>query len=183
LAISRQKRGMAISVPPLEDVDDRRGAGAAQGVRQTATRPDDLPLAGLAAELVDDLDGLRDARRAYRLTAGLQPARRVHGDLAVQRRDPVQGRGAALPLLDEPQVLDREDFRDREVVVDLRDLDVLRRELRLVERALPCDDGRIHRRQVAPAVEGEEVARLPRTAEEDRRVCDPAALLAAHPAG
>src|SRR6266536_1442512 len=152
---------MDISVPSLEEVDDRRGAGAAQSVREAATRPDDLPLARLAAQLVDDLDGLRDSRRADRLAARLQSARRVHGNLAVQRRDAVHGRGAALPLFDEPQVLDREDLRYREIVVDLRDLDVLRRELRLIERPLARADGRLHRRQVPPVMEGEELTRRP----------------------
>src|SRR2546422_3775967 len=117
---------MAISVPPLEDVDDGRGPGAAQGVRQPAARADDLALAALSAELPDDLDRLCDARGADRLTARLQPAGCVDGDLAVQRGEAVRRGGAAFPLLDEPEVLDREDLGNREVVVHLRDLDVLR---------------------------------------------------------
>src|SRR5438552_6953353 len=101
---------MAISVPPLEDVDHSRGPRAAQGVREPASRADDLALPGLGAELPHDLDRLRNARGADRLTARLQAARGVHGDLAVQRGEAVRRRGAAFPLLDEPQVLDREDL-------------------------------------------------------------------------
>src|SRR2546425_3891893 len=101
---------MAISVPPLEDVDDRRGAGAAQGVRQPAARADDLPLAGLSAELPHDLHRLRDARGADRLTARLQPARCIDGNLAVQCGEAVRRRGAALPRLDAPQIFDGENL-------------------------------------------------------------------------
>ena len=49
LWISRQNRGMAISIPSLEEVDDRRGARPAQRVGKPVTRPDDLALAGLPA--------------------------------------------------------------------------------------------------------------------------------------
>src|SRR5207302_498241 len=46
LWISRQNRGMAISIPSLEEVDDRGGAGPTQRMREPVTRPDDLALAG-----------------------------------------------------------------------------------------------------------------------------------------
>src|SRR2546426_12738283 len=88
---------MAISVSPLEDVDDRGGPGAAQGVRQPAACADDLALAALSAELPHDLHGLRDARGADRLTARLQPAGCIDGDLAVQRGESVRCGGGALP--------------------------------------------------------------------------------------
>src|SRR5207249_261720 len=101
---------MAISVPPLEDVDDRGGPGAAQSVRQPAARADDLALAALPSKLPDDLHRLRDARGADRLTPRLQPAGCIDGDLAVQCGEAVRRGGAAFPLLDEPEVLDREDL-------------------------------------------------------------------------
>src|SRR2546426_11622298 len=107
-------------------MDDSRGPRAAERVRESATRADDLTFAALSAKLPYDFDGLRDARCADRLPAGLQPARCVHGNLAVQRGEAVRGRRSTFPLLDEPQVLDRENLRDREVVVDFRDLDVFR---------------------------------------------------------
>src|SRR3989442_6070332 len=106
LWISRQNRGMAISVPSLEDMDDRGGPGAAQGVRQSAARADDLALTALSTELPHDLHRLRDARGADRLTARLQPAGCIDGDLAVQCGEAVRRRGAAFPLLDEPQIFD-----------------------------------------------------------------------------
>src|SRR3989449_5194749 len=101
---------MAISVPPLEDVDDRGGPGAAQGVRQPAARADDLALAALSAELPHDLHRLRDARGADRLTSRLQPAGGIDGNLAVQCGESVRRCGVAFALLDEPEVLDREDL-------------------------------------------------------------------------
>src|SRR5438128_11748705 len=42
LWISRQNRGIAISIPSLEEVDDRRGARPAQRVGKPVTRPDAL---------------------------------------------------------------------------------------------------------------------------------------------
>src|SRR5207249_5489901 len=91
---------MAISVPPLEDVDDRGGPGAAQGVRQPSPRADDLALAALSSELPHNLHRLRDARGANRLTARLQPAGCIDGNLAVQCGESVRRCGAAFPLLD-----------------------------------------------------------------------------------
>src|SRR2546427_6389288 len=169
LWISRQNRGMAISVPPLEDVDDRGGPGAAQGVRQPAARADDLAFAALSAELPHDLHRLRDARRPDRLTARLQAAGCVDGDLAVQRGEAVRRSGSAFPLLDKPEVLDREDLGNREVVVHLCDLDVLGVQPCLRERPLARDDGRVHHRDVAAIVEREEVARLAGAREANRR--------------
>src|SRR5437899_8926931 len=170
LWISRQNRGMAISVPPLEDVDDRRGPGAAQGVRQPAARADDLALAALSAELPHDLHRLRDARRPDRLTARLQPAGCIDGNLPVQRREAVRRSGSAFPLLDRPEVLNREDLGNREVVVHLCDLDVLGVQPCLRERPLARDDGRVHHRDVAAIVEREEVARLAGARDANRRV-------------
>src|SRR5216117_910727 len=115
---SRAKSGgWPRSIASLEQMDDRGGARPAEGVREAMASPDDLPLAGLPSELTNNLDGLGDAGRADRLAAGLQAARCVHGDLAVQRGEPLGGRGSALALFDEPQVLDREDLGDREIVM------------------------------------------------------------------
>src|SRR2546422_2910474 len=127
---------MAVSVPPLEDVDDRGGPGAAQGVRQPAARADDLALAALSAELPHDLHRLRDARCANRLTARLQPAGCIDGNLAVQCRETVRRGGAAFSLLDEPKIFDGENPRGREVVWHLRDLDAFWVEPRLPESPL-----------------------------------------------
>src|SRR3989441_12113317 len=177
LWISRQKRGTAISVPPLEDVDDGGCAGAAKGVRQPASRSDDLALPGLPAKLPHDFDRLRNAGSADRLTSGLQATRRVDGDLAVQRGEAVRRRRAAFPHLDEAEVLDREDLGDREVVVHFGDLHVLRLESRLLERPLARDDGRVHHREIAPIVQRQEVARLAGAGDANRRVRELAGLL------
>src|SRR6266705_5311537 len=177
LWISRQKRGTAISVPPLEDMDDGGCPGSAEGMRQPAACSDDLALPGLPAKLPHDLDRLRHAGSADRLTAGLQATRGVDGNLAVQRGEAVRGRGAAFPLLDEPEVLDREDLGDREVVVHFGDLYVLRLESCFLERALPRDDGCIHHREVASVVECEKIARLAGPEDADRRVRELTGLL------
>src|SRR5207249_10011251 len=103
---------MAISVPPLEDVYDRGGSGAAEGVRQPSPRADDLALAALSSELPHDLHRLRDARGANRLTARLQPAGCIDGDLAVQCGEAVRRSGAAFTFLDEPQIFDGQDLGD-----------------------------------------------------------------------
>src|SRR5438094_952199 len=110
LWISRQNRGMAISFPSLEEVDDRGG-------------------------------------------------------------------GPALAFLDEPQILDREDLGDREVVVDFGDLHVLGLETGLVERPFARDHGRIQSGKVAPVVQREEVACLARARDPDRRVAELPGLL------
>src|SRR6059036_1496232 len=177
LWISRQNRGMAISVPSLENVDDRGGPGAAQSVRQPSPRADDLALAALSSELPDDLHRLRDARGANRLTARLQPAGCIDGDLAVQCRETVRRGGAAFPLLDEPQIFDGQDLGDREVVVHLRDLDVFRVQPCLRERPLARDNRRVHHREVAAIMEREEVARLAGARDANRRVGELASLL------
>src|SRR5438876_9694052 len=66
LWISRQNRGMAISIPSLEEVDDRRGARPAQRVGELVTRPVVLALAGLPALLPPDLHGSRDVSVLHR---------------------------------------------------------------------------------------------------------------------
>src|SRR2546426_7915000 len=89
LPISRQNLGIAISVHPPEEVDDRGRPRPAEGVRQPDFRVVDLPLARLPAELPHDLHGLSDTHCPHGLPAGLQAAGGVHGDLRIQRRLPV----------------------------------------------------------------------------------------------
>src|SRR2546428_9687811 len=55
--ISRQKRGIAISVPPREQVDDGGPARAPERVREAEARIRHLPLRRFPSELADDLDG------------------------------------------------------------------------------------------------------------------------------
>src|SRR2546427_1039672 len=83
--ISRQKRGIAISVPPREQVDDGGPARAPERVREAEARIRHLPLRRFPAELTDDLDGLRHAGRPHRVAARLEPAGRVHADPRAER--------------------------------------------------------------------------------------------------
>src|SRR5436309_15283378 len=59
LWISRQNRGMAISIPSLEEVDDRRCARPAQRMGKPVTRPDALAPASLPVQLPADRHGMR----------------------------------------------------------------------------------------------------------------------------
>src|SRR2546422_4690144 len=80
LPISRQNLGIAISVHPPEELDDRGRPRAAEGVRQSDLRVLDLPLPGIPAELPHDLHRLGDSHGSHGLPAGLQPAGAVNGD-------------------------------------------------------------------------------------------------------
>src|SRR2546428_478443 len=73
LPISRQNLGIAISVHPPEEVDDRSRPGPAEGMRQPDLRVLDLSLPRFSAELPHDLHGLRDPHGPHGLPAGLQP--------------------------------------------------------------------------------------------------------------
>src|SRR3990172_5101084 len=168
--ISRQKRGIAISVPPGEEVDDRSRPGAAERVREPDLRACDLALSRLAPQLAHDLDRLRDARRPHGVPARLETTGGVHADPRVQRGLAVLRRVAAFPLRDEPEILDRHDLGDREVVVDLGDLDVDRGLPGGVERSLARDHSRVHRREVASVVDREEVRRVAGPNQVDGRV-------------
>src|SRR5438445_13485170 len=72
LEISRQNLGIAISVHPPEEVDDRGRPRPAEGVRQPDLCVLSLPLPRLPAELPHDLHRLRDPHRPHRLPASLQ---------------------------------------------------------------------------------------------------------------
>src|SRR2546422_2474477 len=74
LPISRQNRGIAISVHPPEEVDDRGRPRPAERVRQPDLRVLDLTFPSLPAELPDDFHGLRDPHGPHGLPAGLQAA-------------------------------------------------------------------------------------------------------------
>src|SRR5437867_7058169 len=154
LPISRQNLGIAISIHPPEEVDHRGRPRPAECVREPDVRVVNLPLPRLPAELPHDLHGLRDPDGPHGLPAGLQPAGRVHGDPRIQGGLPLLRRHPAEALLHEPEVLDCHDLRDREVVMDFRNRHLLRRQRGRVERALPRHDGRVHRREVPPIVEG-----------------------------
>ena len=73
----------------------------------------------VAAELVDDLDGLRDAGRPERVAHAQEAAAGVHRDVAVELAATLLDEPAALALLDPAQVLVFDDLRDGEAVVDL----------------------------------------------------------------
>src|SRR3990170_8781231 len=118
--------GSPSSVPPREEMYDGGAAGAAERVGEPDLRLVDLAAAALAAELAHDLHRLCDAGRSDGIAARLQAAGRVHADLRVERGLPVLRREAALALRDEPEVLHRHDLRDREAVVDLGHLHVVR---------------------------------------------------------
>src|SRR5262245_33352294 len=69
------------SVTPKQ-TGENGGRVAAERVGQAAARTLDLSRARLAAQLRDDLADLRRARRPDRMALCLQPARRIHRNLA-----------------------------------------------------------------------------------------------------
>src|SRR3990172_7690163 len=128
-------RGVAaFTLDPPEHMDGARAAGCADVVRKAALRALPLPRAGAPVELLEDLNGLSHARRADGVALRLQPAGRVHGQVARQRCKAVDRGLRALPFLDEPEVLDCEHFRDREAVVDLGEVHIFRPQAGLGER-------------------------------------------------
>src|SRR2546425_4821850 len=132
-----------------EEAQGDGGGVAAGGGGEAATRALDLPRTRLTAQLRDDLADLRRAGGADRMALGLQPARRVHGDLAAQAGPALLGGEAARARLEEAEPFGGDDLRDRETVVQLDDVDVVRPDPRLPvccrRRAL----GGRHAREVA----------------------------------
>src|SRR3990167_9249703 len=74
-----------------EQADQDGGGVAAQGVSEADAGAIHLAGAGLAAELGDDLADLRGARGADGMPLGLEPAGRIHRDLAAEARPPLLG--------------------------------------------------------------------------------------------
>src|SRR5262245_47181342 len=81
----------------------------------------DLPGAGLAAELRDELVQLNDAGGADRVPLRQQAARGVDRNAAAEPRRAGFGGRAALAACTETQVLDLQDFGESRGVMNLRD--------------------------------------------------------------
>src|SRR5512132_2669843 len=115
------------------------GAGADAGgtvdLREAdAMRAGDLALAGLAAQLQDDLVDLWQAGRPDRLAVGRTAAVGVHRQAPVQARGAALDQGLLLAVLAEPGVGEVHDLRAGLGVLKLRDVDVLRPDPGLLER-------------------------------------------------
>src|SRR6266849_1069251 len=82
--------------------------------------------AGLAAELDEYLGRLSHSGGAERMPAAHQSAARVHHDVAAVVAPTRRHEGTGLALPAETQLLIRDQLGDREAVVDLGDVDVLR---------------------------------------------------------
>src|SRR5689334_4285665 len=87
----------------------------------------DLAVAGLAAEVVADLPDVRDARRRDRVTLRLEAARHVHGRLAVAPRRARLEEVDRAALGAQHEVVVVHELRGREAVVQLDEVEVLRR--------------------------------------------------------
>src|SRR5947207_15473388 len=130
----------SIGVPSLAvaehgDAPDR--ARAAQVVREADLGTLHLPRAGLVPELLTHLVDHAHAGRADRVPERLEAAARVDGHLAaVDRRAALGHVAPALARGAEPEVLVVEDLRDREAVVHLGEVEVLRRDAGLLVRRL-----------------------------------------------
>src|SRR5207245_9462838 len=97
-------------------------------VREPDRRAGHRAGAGVAAELDEDLSRLGDAGGAERVTASDQPAARVHDHVAAVVAAPRGDERARLALAAEAQLLARNEFRDREAVVYLGEVDLARRD-------------------------------------------------------
>src|SRR2546426_12328832 len=117
------------------DAPDR--ARAAQVVGEADLGILHLPRAGLMPELLTHLVDHAHAGRADRVPERLEAAARVDGHLAaVNRRAALGDVAPALARGAEPEVLVVEDLRDREAVVHLGEVEVLRRDAGLLVRRL-----------------------------------------------
>src|SRR5439155_3000703 len=101
-----------------EDVDRARRAEP-DHVRQAHTRPVDLAGTRTAAQVLDDLEDVGDARRPERMALGEKTPGDVHRDAAAVRRLAVVDQAAGLALAAEAEVLVVQQLRRREAVVQL----------------------------------------------------------------
>src|SRR5690242_5100782 len=121
-------RALVDALGPSEDDDARHRARAADVVREPELGVLHLTRAGLVAQLGDALVDHPHAARPDRVAERLEPAARVHGDVAFERGPPLLREPAAVALLAEAEVLRVGDLRPREAVVDLGEVDVARRD-------------------------------------------------------
>src|SRR5882762_1321402 len=125
-ACSKKRPSVTRDSLTAEEAHEDGGGVAAEGMGEAAPRALDLPRTRLAAQLRDDLADLRRPGGADRVALGLQPARRVHGNLAAQARPALLGGEAARARLEEAEPFGGDDLRDGEAVVQLHDVDVVR---------------------------------------------------------
>lgn len=125
-------------------------AETAEVDRQSGLGAFHLTLAGLAAELLDQLDDLRDARRAQRMTLGLQTAGGVDRHLAVDLGLALARSQMAGAAREEADFLGLRNLQDLERVMQLGHVDVLGTDARHLVRHLGAQaDGQQIRRDLA----------------------------------
>ena len=117
------------SLSDAEDGDRRHRGGTTDVVRECDTRAVDL-VGRLAAQLLEQLDALRDAGGARRMALGLQPAARVHGEPPAHRGLPRLDERGTAEAVAEPEVLVVDELDTGEAVVHLGDVDVGRSDAR-----------------------------------------------------
>src|SRR3990167_1348802 len=93
-ARSKKWRSVTTGSATAEETHEHGGGVSAEGVGEAGPGTVHLPGPGFPAELGDDLGDLGRARRADRMPLRLEPARRVHRDLAADAR-PALLRGEA----------------------------------------------------------------------------------------
>src|SRR5437773_5640836 len=109
---------------PSQHHDAGDGAGTAHVVREAELRVLHLAAAGLAAELRHALVDHAHAARPDRMPEGLEPAARVHREVALERRAALLDELPALALLAKAQVLEVRYLGPGEAVVYLGEVDV-----------------------------------------------------------
>src|SRR5207247_217377 len=130
----RAARPLSRSASPLNDLapsehdDAGDRARAAHVVREAELRVLHLAAAGLAAQLRHALVDHAYAARPDRVAERLEPAARIHRDVALERRAALLDQLPALALLAEAQVLDVRYLGPGEAVVHLGEVEVPRRD-------------------------------------------------------
>src|SRR5215467_10545862 len=120
---ARSKKFLSVITGGLvttEDADEDGREVAAERMGQAEPRALDLAGPSLAAQLRGDLGDLGRAGRADGMALRLQPARRIDGQLAAERRPSLLRGEAAGAWLEEAEPFRGHDLGDREAVVQLR---------------------------------------------------------------
>src|SRR5436190_1255571 len=174
-AAAKKRPRVTVDSVTAEETDEHGRGVAAERVREAAPRTLDLASAGLAAQLRDDLADLRGPRRPDRVSLGLQPARGIHGNLAAETRPSFLRGDPAGARLEQAEAFGGDDLGDREAVVQLDDVDILRSDARLTVRRRRRTLGGGHAREIALVAEQHPVGGGRRGEDPDRpagRACD-----------
>src|SRR5262249_35757724 len=120
-AKTRQQAGLLLT----ENHDTRHRAGSTDVVGESDARVLHLPLTTLPLKLFHAFVDHAYTARADRVSKGFQSAAGIDRDIAGQRRAPLGGQVATLPLRAEPQILGIGDLGPGKAIMDFGEAHVL----------------------------------------------------------